>query len=338
MEMKALVTTTADNLGVLGAYAFLRRKLTKSQVAVLMYHRVCPKRDSWSLEPESPERFEKQIEYLCRNYEILPLARLAEDIEQGNGLPQKAVVITFDDGYKDNYIYAYPILRKYHIPATIFPATGHIGTGNLFWWDKVNYVIHHSIANQLNLDELGIYSTHAALAKAHAGSLIVERLKTLSEERKLVLIEKLLTISGVDIPMDLGKELILSWDEIGEMSNHGVVFGAHTVNHPILTNLPLEQAKYEILQSKKDLEEKLGKETATFSYPNGNLSPQLADFVKGCGFNCAVSVLPNKLISSKDDIFRLGRIPILEDSSKFKVMFCGLWGDLHSAMQRRWED
>jgi len=90
------------------------------------------------------------------------------------------------------------------------------------------------------------------LDRFRASSIITERLKKLPDEEKNSIIEKLLSISGIEINPDLGKEIILSWDEIREMSSDGVAFGAHSVNHPILVKLPLHQAKWEIMQSKKD--------------------------------------------------------------------------------------
>jgi peptidoglycan/xylan/chitin deacetylase (PgdA/CDA1 family) len=337
MEIKALVASITNHTGILDAYAFLRRKLTKSQVAILMYHRVCPRSDNWSLDPLRPQSFAKQIEYFCRNYEIISLDKLAEYIYRGKSLPEKAVAVTFDDGYRDNYLYAYPILKKHHIPATFFLTTGHIGTGQLFWWDKVSYIIQHTSVGQLDLDEIGNYSLHSEIDKSHASLIIIEKLKKLPEEGKSSLIEKWLSISGVVIPDDLGKELILSWDEVREMNSDGISFGAHSVSHPVLTNLPLEQAKWEIIQSKKDIEEKLGKEVTAFSYPNGDFNPKIAKFIQESGFSCSVSVLPGKLISAKDNPYELSRIGAIEDSNKFKVVFCGLWGDLQGIFRQREE-
>jgi peptidoglycan/xylan/chitin deacetylase (PgdA/CDA1 family) len=335
MEMKATGAAIVNHLGFLDIYAFLKRELTKSQVAILMYHRVSPKKDDWSHESLSPQAFESQMEYFCREYEILPLDDLAQYIHQGKSLPHKAVVVTLDDGYKDNYIYAYPIFKKYHIPATVFITTGHIGTGKLFWWDKVSYFIQHTVIENLNLEELGRFSLQSVHDKSRASFMITERLKKLPEKRKAFIIEKLISISGVESPSQgTGKELILSWDEVREMNNHGITFGAHTVNHPILTNIPLEQAKWEIVQSKRDIKEKLGKEVTTFSYPNGNFNPEIAQFVKESGFTCAVSALPSKLISPNDSPYELSRIRVGDDFNKFKFAFCGLWGDLHEITSR----
>lgn len=334
MEIKGLAAVIANDVGFLDVYAFVRRKLTKSQVAILMYHRVSPVKDSWSLEPLSPQEFEKQIAYFYRNYEIVSLERLASDVNQGNTLPDRAVIITLDDGYKDNYLYAYPVLKKYNVPATIFLATRHITTGELFWWDKVGYIVNNSNVTQLDLDELGSFSFSSATDKHQTGLKIIDKLKKLPDEKKNALIEKLVSICEVEIPPDLGRDFILSWEEVKEMSSSGISFGAHTVNHPILTNLPLEQAKWEITQSKRDIEEKLGTKVTTFSYPNGNFNAGVVELVQEAGFSCAVSVLPGRLISLKDNPYCLSRIGAIEDFNKLKVLLCGLWGDLQGILRR----
>lgn len=328
LDIEGLVASTFNQLGILDAYALLRRWISKSHVAILTYHRVCPHKDKWSFESLSLKNFETQIKYISRNYEILSLDKLVEGIQSGKSLPKKAVVVTFDDGYKDNYLHAYPIFQKYHIPATIFLATGYINTGKLFWWDKVAYIIHHTSLKKLKLENLGSYSLQSELDKSRANSIITERLKKFPENKKNLLIEKLLDICQVEIPSDLGKKLILSWEEVKEMSNEGVAFGAHSVSHPILINIPLKQAKKEIIQSKKDIEEKLSKKVTSFSYPNGSFNANIIELVRKSGFNYAVSVHNENLISSKDNIYQLSRIFASEDFNKFKIKICGLWGDL----------
>lgn len=293
MDAKGLLVTAADRSRVLDAYAFFRRTIKKSQIAILMYHRVSPRRDNWSLEPLSPQSFERQMKYFSRNFEILPLDRLAKLIINRRPLPERAVVMTFDDGYKDNYHYAYPILNKYNIPATIFLTTGLIGTGDLFWWDKVGYIIQHTGLDEIHLKQFGLFSLRSEKEKSRAKSAVIEGLKRLPGEEKDLFISDLLETSGEEIPDDLGEELILSWDEIREMSCDGIAFGAHTVNHPILTNLPLDQAKREIIQSKKDIEKNIGHRVNAFSYPNGDFNPDIAELVRTSGFECAVAVSPS---------------------------------------------
>lgn len=334
MDIKGFLAATADHSRFLDAYGFFRRKITKSQIAILMYHRVSQRQDSWSLDSISPDGFERQMIHFCRNYDILSLNRLVEHIKQGDDLPEKALVITFDDGYKDNYRFVFPVLKKYDVPATIFLSTGNIGTGKLFWWDKVSYIIQHTNLDQLYLEELGKFSIRSERERSHANLIANDRLKMFPGEMRDHLIDDLLTISDVEIPDDLGEELILSWDEIREMSNYGIAFGAHTVNHPTLTNLPLEQAAWEIIQSKNDIERMIGHQVTEFSYPHGDINADIAKLVEASGFACAVTILPNRLISQGDSAYGLSRIWVVEDFSKSKVMLCGLWADLKSVLNR----
>jgi peptidoglycan/xylan/chitin deacetylase (PgdA/CDA1 family) len=301
-------------------------------VAILIYHRVCPKKDEWSLEPLSPESFETQMKYLVQNYEILSLDKLVQITKSGKLLPEKAVVVTLDDGYKDNYLYAYPVFRKYNIPATIFLTTGYIGGSELFWWDKVAYIIENSTSiKKLDLKDLGSYSLQSEPDRTHVKTIICEKLTKLPDNKKNSVIKNLLNTCQVEIPRDLGKKLVLSWEEVKEMDNAGVTFGAHSVNHPILINMPLEQSKNEIVQSKRDIEEKLGKEVTAFSYPNGNFNAEIVELVRKSGFTCAVSVypgMPPKLVGPKDSVYYLSRIGTFEDLNRSKILLCGLSGDL----------
>lgn len=328
MDIKELIAATANSLYLLDAYAFLRRKITKSHVAILAYHRVYPETDNWALNSISPPSFEQQIQYVSRYYEVISLDELAQCIRLKNAPPRKSIVVSFDDSYRDIYTYAYPILKKYNVPATVFLNTGNIKNRSLYWWDKVLYCIRNTNKTQINLSEIGNYYLQPKSDKFRIAFMIIRRLKKLSEERKNLLVDKLIEECQVDIPNDLGRELILTWDEIKEMSNSGISFGTHAVNHLCLTDIPLESAKYEITQSKKDIEENLGVKITAFAYPYGDCNPELTDFVKAAGFNCAVSVSLGKLINIKDNPYMLSRISPPQSFGKFKTILCGLWGDL----------
>jgi len=258
----------------------------------------------------------------------MSLDELAQYIRLKNTLPEKSIAVSFDDSYRDIYTYAYPILKKYNVPATIFLNTGNIKNRSLYWWDEVQYSIKNTNTTQINLDEIGNYNLQPESNKFRVAFTVVSRLKKLSEKRKNLLVGKLIEECQVDIPDNLGRELILTWNEIKEMSNSGISFGTHAVNHLCLTDILLESAKYEITQSKKDIEENLGVKITAFAYPYGDCNPELTDFVKAAGFNCAVSVSLGKLINIKDSPYMLSRISPPQSFGKFKAILCGLWGDL----------
>jgi peptidoglycan/xylan/chitin deacetylase (PgdA/CDA1 family) len=333
-EIIAFTANLANHMGFFNMYGFMRRKFTKTQVAILMFHRVGPRSDNWSCEPLSLLSFERYISQFSKNQEIISLETLWRYLQEDKSLPEKAVIITFDDGYRDNFLYAYPILNKYKVPATIFLTTGHINSDKLFWWDKVGYLLQNSKVKQFSLFELGDYSLHSTKEISQAYFKISEGLKKVDEERKIFLIDKLREISGAGIPGGMAKELILSWEEIREMHNSGIKFGAHTVNHPILEKIPLEKAKWEISQSKKDIENILGVKVLDFAYPNGNYSDSILGYIKGVGFTGALSVFPWRLINSQNDIFRLTRTPLTGNDYEFKMMHSGFQEDFTNILKR----
>lgn len=327
-ETKALGAALLNGLGLFDAYAFLRRKRIGSQVAIVLYHRVCPRKDDWSLKSQMSLRtFESQIQYLRQNYLTLSLDELVRYLEQGKSLPKRAVVITFDDGYRDNYLHAFPILRKYRVPATFFLTTGHIGVEKPFWWDRVGYLVHHAMVRSLQLDELGTYSLRSAAHRRSATFAITDKLNGLPEEKKNDLIRKLPGVCRVDIPSDLGSQLVLSWDEVAEMSRDGAQFGAHSVTHPLLTSLSPEQAKWEICQSKEDIEKRLRKKVDFFSYPDGRFNSEIVEIVKQSGFVAAVATHPS-LMTPQSDLYRLGRIGMTDDPNTSAALLSGFWGNV----------
>ena len=331
MEVRPLVASAANYTRMLDAYAFVRRKLTKCQVAILVYHRVSPAEDGRYLQPVGPDSFRKQIKYIAEHFEILRLDQLVALIRSARSLPERAAVITLDDGYKDNYQYAYPLLQQYEIPVTMFVATGHLDNGELFWWDRVEHILKQTTKRQLDLEPLGNYRLEPENRRFHAIFSINEKLKRIPDDRKNLLVDKLSRICEVKTQRSLGREVLLSWEDVREMDRGGVAFGAHSVNHPILTNMPLERARDEIVESKRVLEKRLGKVVMSFSYPNGDFDASIADLVTRNGFTCAVSVGAGRLISLADDVYGLNRICPDENYGKFKAMLSGLGGDAKGA-------
>lgn len=319
----------ADKAGFLDFYGNIRRKISKSQVNILVYHRIGPMTDKWSNDSLHPKLFEEQIDYLSKNFGIISLNNLCEMITKGT-IPKKAVVITFDDGYKDNYEIAFPILKEYNVSATIFLATGAIEQKKLFWWDLVNYALFHTDIESIEIEDIGTYKLSSDEEKTKAGLNIQEKLKKMDNNKKSYLINELLNLTDVHIPEKLGKKYVLSWKEIKKMNKNGIEFGAHTVNHPILTNVSHDEAKWEIINSKNSIEENLGTDIKLFAYPNGDFNDEISALVKSLGFNSSVSVYPMRPINNSiNELYQLNRINAnLKDFNIFKLYLCGFRGDL----------
>ena len=319
-----------DNIRFFDIYGIVRSKITNSQTIILNYHRIGPMTDKWINNPLHQKIFGEQMKYLSENYEIISLNDLSEMIIRGN-IPKKAVVITFDDGYKDNYEFAFPVLKKYNIPATIFLATGPIEQRKIFWWDKVNYALYHTDVESIDLMDIGTYQLISDEDKIKSGFDIVEKLKRIRNDKKESIIKDLIDLTHVNIPDKLGKQHILSWNEIKKMDKNGIDFGAHTVNHPILTNVTLDEAKWEINSSKNFIEEILERKINSFAYPNGkndDFNTNILSLVKNSGFNCSVSFLPGLVKNSADELYKLNRSSgEFDDFKSLKSNLCGLSGD-----------
>lgn len=294
----------ATRTGLPHMYCSLR-EWRRNGVIIIAYHNIKEREDDFSYGVfglPTRQEFEEHIVYLSEKYEITSLPELTERIRNRKPLPKRGAVITFDDGYKNVYTYAYPILRKYHVPATIFLTTIYMGTDNPFWWDKVTHIIKNITLTKLKLEEVGAYSLATLTERRKARRTITKCLKGLPEGRKSQLIQRMETLAGGSLPA-LNETATLSWNQIEEMSHHDITFGSHTATHPILTRISPEQANHEIYRSKKDIEEHLGKPVNLFSYPNGergDFNDETKRLLKDNGYTGAVSLIPGTNTTGTD--------------------------------------
>ena len=324
------IASLTDSTKFLNLYSLLKSYI-RPYVIILVYHRIGTFNDDWAVQPTELKDFEIQMKYLKETYNIISLEEMANLINTKKSIPKKAVVITFDDGYKDNYTNAFPILKKYRIPSTIFLTTGHIDTNIPFWWDILGYVLYNSKQKKLNAGDLGDISIYPKNNLTKSFYDFIEKLKKMPENKKHIIIDKIIENSDVEIPENFGRDLITSWDEVKEMNENGIEFGAHTVNHPILTRISLQQVKNEIMQSKKDIEKRINKPITTFCYPNGlpqDFNEDIKNLIKDNGFICASTIIP-KPITTKTDLFELGRIPPGLSPYSFKFCLSGLYSDIY---------
>lgn len=232
----------------------MKKLWSNKDVPILVYHRVLP-----APLPESrhgiwveAQRFKQQMKFLAsRGFKTISLDMLVSAFKGIGQLPKKPLILTFDDGYQDNYLYAFPILKEYNLIATIFLVSRHIGGSNQ--WDKT--------------------------------------------------------------PQEEAIKL-LSIEEIKEMAEYGISFGAHTLTHPHLPQLSLEEAYQEISQSKKELEEILEQEVTSFSYPYGELSLAIKQMVIEAKFKCACACDTEQI----SDLYELRRNQIFPKTGMF-----GFW-------------
>ena len=244
---------------------------------VLAYHRVLPRtREAdfgFDLELVSAweEEFEWQVRHVARHHEVLTCRDLAALADAGRPLPRRALLITFDDGYRDNHDVALPILRRHAVPALVFVATGYMDRGGTFWYDQLVHDVLHSTARRVacagSTVALGV---EPASRRAGANELLT-RLKRMPDEQRLADLAALRaqlhapapdTASTLDRPM--------TWQEVRQLSDAGIEIGSHGVSHAVLANIADARAlRRELVDSKAAIDRHTGQPTLSLAYPVG---------------------------------------------------------------------
>ena len=268
------------------AVGYVRRS---AAFPILTYHRVNDDGDPFfSALPTAV--FERQMRHVARNYRVLPLEDLVERLQRG-GLPRNTLAITFDDGYRDNLTHAAPILSRLGLPATIFLATGFIGTAEVPWFDRLAHGLKKSTMDAVRTpwgDELALSGLPARM---RAMERTLEHFKRVPDEERHRGLDELLTALGVT-DQRIFKNLMLSWDDVHAVRGLGFSIGAHTVNHPILSRVTPQRAWTEILGSRTMIESACGAAPRAFAYPNGgteDYTETVKRLVREAGFTCAVT-------------------------------------------------
>jgi peptidoglycan/xylan/chitin deacetylase (PgdA/CDA1 family) len=296
-----------------GARQIMRRSLT-----VLNYHRIDnPERaDFDTFRPNisaSPSEFARQMDYVARNYNVISGTDLVSSIQSGKPLPPKSALITFDDGYLDNYTNAYPVLKSRNLPAIIFLATDFIGESKPFYWDYVAYCFHHTKKTDADLPILGAQIWNSVITRERVMLALVEALKKMPEQEKRNLVAQLPAALEVAVREDSFTRLMITWSQAREMSENGIEMGGHTASHPILTRISLAEATSELARSKQRIEDELNKPVSTFAYPNGqgtDFNPEIIGRVQQTGFKAAFTLLsgPTRYTTVARKPFEIRRI------------------------------
>ncbi len=279
---------------------------SRAKLSILIFHRVRPAPDP--LFPGDPDvpRFREQMRWVSSWFHVLPLTEAIERFRQGT-LPARAAAITFDDGYADNYTLAWPVLRDLGLTATCFVASGFLDGGRM-WNDTVIEAIRTTNRPSLNAPDLGLdrLPLDSIEAKRSAIRQVLGQLKYRAHAER----EGRAVALATDLRASLPADLMLTSAQVGEMNRAGMTIGAHTVSHPILANLTLDDARTEIVESKRRLEELTGNEVTLFAYPNGrpgkDYTGRDAELVKAAGFAAAVSTSPGAA-GAGADLFQLPR-------------------------------
>lgn len=311
--IKNFIKATLYYTGIIDILHYLITSKIKLAV-ILRYHSVADfKKDDFGYAmPQiivSTKNFEKHIKYLSKRYNIIPLEEIILYLKGGKDLPENLLAITFDDGYRDNYLNAYPILKKYGATATFFLTAGCIGNKEMFWTHKLIYLFNLTKVKDIKIGK-ELYRIDGIKNKQQVIKMCITFIKdNINQRQKDRFIEGLAKELGVKSYPKIDNTMLL-WEDAIELDRAGFGIGSHTVTHPNLPNSDDEYAEYEIKESKNIIEEKLSKTINLFAYPNGGTLAHFNEYiktvVKDAGFIGAVTSIDG-LISKRSDIYELKR-------------------------------
>jgi len=251
-----------------GANFVLARAPVWHGLTVLNYHRIGEPGDSQfdpGLFSATADQFAAQVRFLTRNFDVVGIRDL-DTWEQRRG---RFVMITFDDGYLDNYEAAYPILRAYGAPGVFFLTSGFLDDDRVAWWDEISWMVHTSprdriAANPWTIGELVLSTTD----RQRVLDRLLRIYKSLPGRRTAEFISFLADALGTG-RCPAGQGQWMTWPQVREMQTQGMEFGGHTVTHPVLSNLSRCEQEHEVRDCRNRIETELRRPISAFSYPVG---------------------------------------------------------------------
>lgn len=284
----------------------------------VLYHRIAAEKiqynehSPYSVLSVSKENFAAQVRELSKHFNVTSLPECVEALRAGS-LGPKTLVLTFDDGYKDNLINALPILEEYNIPATIYIATGLIDRTAELWWFEQEFIVRNCSSFKFQWEDWNCkWNLVSPEEKYIAIQSLNDMFKSFSLEKQQSFMEVLRLQYDQTYSYD---EEMLTWDQVRLLDQHPLItIGAHTVNHPVLTNLEPEALLSELKVSKQRLEEELGHPILHFAYPFGG-RPEVGEreFAAACecDFASAVTTRSGNLYHEhRNFLYSLPRIPV----------------------------
>lgn len=270
------------------------------------------------------DEFIRQLDYMQKHYEIISIDEFYKRFS-ANKLNGKEIVLTFDDGYRNNLTVLAPVLRKRKLPFTVFITTSNISNNTLF---------------PTSILRLAVYGS--SLKKLFIPSLNLEFMIGTKDDKKQthVILNKYIKRSPLNVVEEICNDIIanfsnvkwnniinkysavnpLNWDEVRELISFGCTIGSHCVEHICChSNQKEEEVKYQIIESKKIIENKLGVTCNYFAYPNGDYTDISNKYVTEAGYLMGFSTKKNRVDPTKNCLCALPRIGAPAKVDTFKI-------------------
>lgn len=326
--IKNVVAVLLHRTGIL---SFLVLRRLRGRAVVLTYHRVLPpeylaRTFSHPAIVVSPDVFARHIAVLNRYFACLGLDEFSERMKRRDFSDAAYCLITFDDGWRDNYTFAFPVLKQSRTPAVIFVPTDFVGGGKLFWQEQLGHLLLRVCADP-SAGAMQVLQRHGW---SHLPGLPVERrinairtaVRALKQSDYAEIDRVIAAMESVlEAPLeDVGPDTYLDLEQMREMIRHGVTFQSHACSHRVLPRLPEQDVDHEFAASRRWLREHLGVTAAAVAYPNGDHSPTVQRLAAANGYEFAFTTISG-CADPAGDRFALRRININDAAAGNEARF-----------------
>lgn len=264
-----------------------------NELRILTYHRI-----------GSAAAFEAHMRYLAQHYYLVSMPELFAVFDRNHSLPPRSVMVTFDDAYQDFASVAWPIMKRYEVPATVFVATAFPDQPHqVFWWDRLQTAVATTKQPLLAETPWGPLPLGTATQRTKAYKRLRDHVKTLPHPEAMALVDRIYGALGSPAV----KNDVLGWAELRRLAKEGVALGAHTQTHPLMNRVSATDAVVEAFASLRDLEREIGDVLPIFAYPNGSFTQEVVQGLKEGGMALAFTTGPGQNQLNKVDWLRLRR-------------------------------
>ena len=335
----AIKYAVAHLLYGIGLLQLWQRVALRRRAVILMYHRVLTP-EEMRLSGSHPamvigcDTFAEQMAIVRKRFKILSMHEFSERIERKIPFENSSCLITFDDGWVDNYTNALPILRRHQLPAAVFLPVNFVGSNRLFWQESLVHLLVLAVMKTRSdpssearlrsvLDPIGLGGV-LVLRETNLCPPVIEAISKTGGRLTPATVEaalgRLRNELGVENSDSQRTDRFVNWEQVAKMAESGVTFGSHGSEHRLLSEISVDDAREDIQKSKEVMDVYCKGVAPVFSYPRGYWTPQVAELVKRAGFRLAF-LARGGTVSCHDDRFLLPRINICQAATESSPMF-----------------
>lgn len=294
MNSKILIRNSVARLLSLSGLINPQRR-GRGRLSIATFHRVLPdaERKSYPFQglAVTPDELDNILSFLKQHFDCDTLARQHQRYVHGECTAKPLLAVTFDDAQHDNYQYAKPVLDRHQMKASFFVPVDAVERGELLWHDRLGFAIHALLAEggagHERLTGILLSSGMPVNVSPNLAARVTQAAKSLALEDRLNLVDQLVTAAGPIAPPDYAR--LMNFDELAKLSAEGHEIGSHSMTHCMMPECNDKALTYEVAESRRILQNKLGQSIESFCYPNGNADARTAQALKQAGYSRGIT-------------------------------------------------